>query len=341
MSKAQKLLVTGAAGFIAYHLIDELLKNGFDIVGVDNLDPFYNPLLKRKNISDLRNTAKLVGSDFQFFKKDILDLKKSFLPKEKFAAVIHLAAKAGVRPSIEDPMGYTQNNIAGTVQVLEFTKDRNIENLVFGSSSSVYGDTTIAPFREESSCHFPISPYAMSKRSGELLAHTYSHLFGIKTAVLRFFTVYGPRQRPDLAIHKFASAITRKVPIEFYGNGRTARDYTYVGDIIHGIESALRWISHQEKGRYEVFNLGGSQVTSLSKLVSLIETSLGRKAILDRLSVQPGDVQLTCADLTKARQVLGYSPRVGIENGISDFIEWFKEQHPKEYPVSKTLFKAA
>lgn len=327
MSKP-KVLVTGAAGFIAYHLIDELLKNGLEVVGIDNFDPFYSVDLKKKNIQDLQKTAKMIGTPFIFHKYDIQDLSASWNRKLEFSHVVHLAAKAGVRPSIAKPMDYAQTNVSGTLQVYEFCKVRGIKNVVFGSSSSVYGDQTIAPFREESPCHFPISPYAMTKRAGELLAHTYSHLTGIKTAALRFFTAYGPRQRPDLAIHKFTAAIAQGKAIPVFGDGNTARDYTHVSDIVHGIESAMKWLESRPPQTYEIFNLGGSQLTTLSELVELIESGLNKRAILDRQPTQPGDVQQTYADLTKARQILGYSPRVNIDIGIEDFLAWYLETHP-------------
>lgn len=323
----RKVMVTGAAGFIAFHLIDELLKNGVEVVGVDNFDPFYNVALKKKNILDLQKTAKMIGTPFHFHKLDIQDLNGKWNPKYEFSHLVHLAAKAGVRPSIEKPQDYAHTNVSGSLQVYEFCKSREIENVIFGSSSSVYGDQTIAPFREESPCHFPISPYAMTKRAGELLAHTYSHLTGMKTAVLRFFTAYGPRQRPDLAIHKFTAAIAQGKAIPVYGNGTTARDYTHVSDIVHGIEAAMKWLENKPAQTYEVFNLGGSQLTTLSDLVQMIEEGLNKRAILDHQAEQPGDVQQTFADLTKARQLLGYHPRVTIDIGIPDFVEWYLETH--------------
>jgi UDP-glucuronate 4-epimerase len=324
MSKS-KVLVTGAAGFIAFHLIDELLKNGVEVVGVDNFDPFYSPVVKKKNIRDLQETSKMTGTPFSFQKLDIQNLVPSWNRRMQFSHVVHLAAKEGVQPSIENPLDYAETNVTGTLQVYEFCKHREIENVIFGSSSSVYGDQTIAPFREESSCHFPISPYAMTKRAGELMAHTYGHLTGIKTAVLRFFTTYGPRQRPDLAIHKFTAAIASGKPIPVFGNGDTARDYTHVSDIIHGIEATMNWLEKKPAKTYEIFNLGGSQLTTVSELVELIEAGLNKRAILKYQPEQPGDVQQTFADLTKARQTLGYFPRVTLDIGIADFLDWYME----------------
>jgi UDP-glucuronate 4-epimerase len=320
-----RTFVTGAAGFIAFHLIESLLKSHQDVVGIDNFDPFYPRAAKEKNISDLKMIAEKTGSSFEFHELDIRSFPfDSFEGKKPIESIIHLAAKAGVRPSLQDPEDYVSVNIQGTVRMLEFARSRGIRNFVFGSSSSVYGDDSEPPFREECLAVLPISPYAATKRAGELLCSTYSHLYGLKIAALRFFTVYGPRQRPDLAIHKFTKLISKSEPITLYGDGQTSRDYTFVSDIIQGVESALWWVRTQAKpGSVEIFNLGGSRTTSLLDLVRMIEKELGSSAHIKWDSMQAGDVKTTFADISKSSRILGYRSDFPIETGIRNFVQWY------------------
>lgn len=326
----RKILVTGAAGFIAYHLIEELLRVGYSVVGIDNFDLFYDRAIKDRNLADLNSYSKEAKGTFQFIETDLTELSTEFLKEVKFDAVIHLAAKAGVQPSLKIPEDYFRVNTSGTLRLLEFCRARGIKNILFGSSSSVYGNDTPGPFSEKASADRPISPYAASKRSAELYCHTYASLYGLKIAVLRFFTVYGPRQRPDLAIHKFTKLISSGQPVVLYGDGSTERDYTYVTDIVSGIVGALNWVESSPDasvGVFEIFNLGGSETTSLKKLVELIEQSMNTTARIQWSEMQPGDVNRTFADLTKSKQYLGYSPQTPIQKGIPRFVEWFLRNH--------------
>lgn len=322
----EKVLVTGAAGFIAFHLIESLLRSGTPVTGIDNFDAFYERELKEKNIEDLRRIAQETGTAFELREADIRDFSFKDLPEVR--SIIHLAAKAGVRPSIESPEEYTSVNVQGTTRVLEFARERKILEIVFGSSSSVYGNDTKPPFREESTAVLPISPYAATKRAGELLCATYCHLYGMKIAALRFFTVYGPRQRPDLAIHKFAKLIHRGESLTLFGDGSTSRDYTYVTDIVKGIRSSLEWVRKEaQSGQLEVFNLGGSKTTALIDLVRMLERELKAEPKIVWKEKQPGDVEITFADVSKSRKVLGYSPDFPIDMGIKKFVEWFRESN--------------
>lgn len=324
-SNTQSVLVTGAAGFIAHHLIEALLRSGHTVAGIDNFDSFYDRSLKEKNVSDLRKIATENHARFEFLEGDIRDFDFNVFPEIELDSIIHLAAKAGVRPSLVAPEEYVSVNIQGTTRLLEFARTRKISNFVFGSSSSVYGDDTTPPFREESLCVQPISPYAATKRAGELMCSTYAHLYGLKVAALRFFTVYGPRQRPDLAIHKFTRMIHRGEPLVLYGDGTTSRDYTFVTDIVQGLLGALEWTrSTAQRGEMEIFNLGGSRTTSLIDLVRMIEKELGKKAEIRWEALQPGDVERTFADVSKAQRVLGYSSDFPIQVGIGKFVEWFR-----------------
>lgn len=338
MSKPEKrkwVLVTGAAGFIAFHAIEALLKSGHHVLGIDNFDAFYDRAIKEANLRDLREFAGKTGASFEFREGDICDLEPGFRKELEISGILHLAAKAGVRPSLLNPEAYLRANVQGTLRLLEFARHRGIKRFVFGSSSSVYGDSTPVPFSEEASVDQPVSPYAATKRSCELFCRNYSHLYGISVASLRFFTVYGPRQRPDLAIHKFTRLIANGDTITLYGDGSTERDYTFVTDIIRGVIGAFDWIDHSAPGSFEIFNLGGSRTTSLKRLVELIEAELGIQARIEWAPMQPGDVIRTYASVGKARAQLGYSPQIPIETGIARFVEWFREANPALFSDSK------
>jgi UDP-glucuronate 4-epimerase len=309
------ILVTGGAGFIGSHLVDRLLHRGEEIVCVDHLNDFYDPAIKRSNIREhLRSPGyRLVEADI----RDTEAMSRTFAayPIEK---IVHLAARAGVRPSIDQPLLYEDVNIKGTLCLLELARQHRISQFVFASSSSVYGANTKTPFSEEDRIDRTVSPYAATKYAGELLCYTYSHLYGIPATCLRFFTVYGPRQRPEMAIHKFAQLIHDGRPIPFYGDGSTARDYTYIDDIIDGIVAAL-----DRPTPYEVFNLGESSTVTLKELVMTLEKVIGKPAIIQRLPSQPGDVEITYADITKARTLLGYNPSTAIADGLKSFNDWY------------------
>jgi UDP-glucuronate 4-epimerase len=320
----RNILVTGGAGFIGSHLVDKLLAEGnWDVTVVDDLNDFYSPAVKRSNIA-----GHLLDDNYKFVECDIRDADdlKTVFDEGDFQAVVHLAARAGVRPSLKEPLLYVETNINGTANLLELAKNFGVRQFVFGSSSSVYGVNSKVPFAEDDPIVHPISPYAATKASGELLCHTYSHLYDIRTVCLRFFTVYGARQRPDLAIHKFTKLIMQGKPIQVFGDGSTRRDYTYIEDIIQGVRSAIDY----EAAKHEIFNLGESETTELRRLIELIETSLGLKAIIDRQPMQPGDVPITYADISKAKDLLGYDPQIKIENGIPKFVEWYISSFSKE-----------
>lgn len=320
------ILVTGGAGFIGSHLSEALLKKGNKVIIIDNFNSYYNPAIKRKNIEEIKQTCltnNIKDEVLEVFEGDIRDeefLKKIFL--EKIDVVVHLAAMAGVRPSIEKPYLYYDVNITGTLNLLEKCKENNINKFIFASSSSVYGNNKKVPFSEEDPVDEPISPYASTKKSGELLCHTYHHLYNIDIACLRFFTVYGPRQRPDLAIHKFTNLINKNKSIPFYGDGSTSRDYTYIEDIVDGILGSIEYINKNENV-FEIFNIGGDKTVTLLEMVKTIEMALGKKAILNKMPMQPGDVNRTCADITRSRDLIKYSPKISFENGIEKFVEWF------------------
>ena len=314
------ILVTGGAGFIGSHLVESLLAEGNrQVVVVDNFNDFYPAEIKRANISAFLNNPR-----FRLYETDICDsenLGKVFAENE-FDAIVHIAAWAGVRPSLLNPKLYTQVNVGGTLNLLEAAKDFGVKQFVFGSSSSVYGISCKIPFSEDDKISRPISPYAATKAAGELLCHTFSHLYDIRTVCLRFFTVYGARQRPDLAIHKFSRLIWEEKPIPVFGDGTSRRDYTYIDDIIQGVRAAIDY----DKSDYEIFNLGESQTIELSRLIELLEENLGKKAIIERKPMQPGDVPITFADISKARELLNYNPQTKIEDGIPKFTEWFLGQ---------------
>ncbi|MEO8097242.1 MAG: NAD-dependent epimerase/dehydratase family protein [Acidobacteriota bacterium] len=315
--RTKHALVTGAAGFIGSHLVDRLLRDGWTVTGLDNFDPFYSRAAKENNIVGHRNTR-----GYRFIEADIRDSDSlESLAPEKYDAVVHLAAKAGVRPSIMDPIAYQEVNVRGTQNLLELARKWEIPHFVFGSSSSVYGVNPRVPWSEEDAVLLPISPYASTKISGELLGHVYSHLFGIRFCALRFFTVYGPRQRPDLAIHKFARLIVAGQPIPFFGDGSSGRDYTFVGDIVGGICAALDYRALP----YSVFNLGNNRVITLTEMVTTLEDVLGKKAIRDFQPPQSGDVPQTWADISKAARVLGYSPSTSFHSGVTEFAAWLRQ----------------
>jgi UDP-glucuronate 4-epimerase len=314
----KRFLVTGGAGFIGSHLVDHLLKTDAEqITVVDDFNNFYEPEIKRTNTRE-----HLQDPRYTLIEKDIRDRAalETIFNQHDFDCIVHLAARAGVRPSLSEPQLYTETNINGTVNLLELARQHNIKQFVFGSSSSVYGINAKVPFSEDDPIRQPISPYAATKAAGELLCHTYSHLYGLRCVCLRFFTVYGPRQRPDLAIHKFAKLISQNKPIPVFGDGTTRRDYTYVDDIINGVVAAI----HYDKSDYEVLNLGESRTVELRELISLLEKELDARAIIERQPPQPGDVPQTFADITKARALLGYNPQTQIEAGLRRFIEWFR-----------------
>jgi len=315
-NKAKNYLVTGGAGFIGSHFVDMLLSEGNNVITIDNFDNFYSRDVKLKNIA-----TALTFDTFQLVEGDIRDRKilDDLFSNNYFDVVVHLAAKAGVRPSIEDPEGYYDVNINGTLNILEAMKAYDIKKMIFASSSSVYGNNEKVPFSESDVVDFPISPYAATKKSGELLCHTYHHLYDFKINCLRFFTVYGPRQRPDLAINKFTKKIMNGETIEMFGDGTTKRDYTYIDDIIQGIKLAI-----DNLNGFEVFNLGESRTIMLKDLINLIENEIGEEAIIEKLPLQPGDVEQTYADISKARELLKYDPQYEIEEGIKNFIEWMK-----------------
>jgi len=324
----RNILVTGGAGFIGSHLVDRLLAEGvWQIAVVDNFNGFYSPLVKRANIEKHSDSP-----DFSLYEVDICraeSLRRVFA-ENKFDAIVHLAAWAGVRPSLENPAIYVQTNVDGTLNLLELAREFGVRQFVFGSSSSVYGNNSKIPFSEDDKISRPISPYAATKAAGELLCHTYSHLYDIRAVCLRFFTVYGARQRPDLAIHKFSRLISENLPVPMFGDGTTRRDYTFIDDIISGVRAAIDY----DKSNYEIFNLGESQTIELKHLIELLEINLGKKAVVERREMQPGDVPITFADISKAKELLDYNPQTKIEDGIPKFIRWFRENRQSEFVES-------
>lgn len=317
----KNILVTGGAGFIGSHLVDRLLgEGGWQVTVVDDFNDFYSPHIKHANIA-----GHITSANYKIVDADIRDAATmaALFAEYKFDVIVHLAARAGVRPSLSEPKLYAETNINGTLNLLELAKEHRIKQFVFGSSSSVYGINAKVPFSEDDRIHQPISPYAATKAAGEHICHTYSHLYGIRIVALRFFTVYGARQRPDLAIHKFSRLITEGRPIQVFGDGTTRRDYTYVDDIIQGVRAAIDY----DRSMFEVFNLGESQTIELGELISLLEQNLDIKAVIDRQPLQPGDVPITFADITKSRELLGYNPTTKIADGIPKFVEWFRNSN--------------
>ncbi len=338
-------LVTGGAGFIGSHLVEKLLKTGNRVINIDNFNEFYNYNIKVKNILD--STGKIQKKDEGEIKvEELQDLKKlvdsenytleivditnmeileEVFQRNKIDVVIHLAAMAGVRPSIEKPLLYEKVNVRGTMNILELMNKYNIKKFVCASSSSVYGNNEKVPFSEKDNVDRAISPYAATKKSCEIIGHGYHHLYNIDTIMLRFFTVYGPRQRPDLAIHKFTKAINEEKEIPFYGDGTTQRDYTYIDDIIDGVLKSIVYLEENEN-IYEIINLGESETISLRKMVETLEKEIGKKAILKQLSMQPGDVNRTFADISKAKELIGYDPKTKFEEGIKKFVNWYRNK---------------
>jgi UDP-glucuronate 4-epimerase len=313
-----KILVTGCAGFIGSHLCELLLSKKFKVIGIDNFDNFYPREIKEKNISSFKNHP-----NFAFYEADLTKDITAAIKEDAIDAVIHLAAKAGVRPSIEDPNGYIESNITGTQNVHNFMQAKGIKKLIFASSSSVYGNNKTIPFSESDNVDNPISPYAFSKKAGELLNYTYHHLYKIDIINLRFFTVYGPRQRPDLAIHKFVKKISNNESITVFGDGETARDYTYITDTIGGIYNAMEYCL-ANKNLYLTLNLGNNKPVKLIDLVNIIYSCMGKEPNLKFEEMQPGDVEITYANIDKAAAIINYTTSTEISDGIKKFVNWFK-----------------
>ncbi|WP_118840560.1 NAD-dependent epimerase/dehydratase family protein [Salinibacter ruber] len=318
------VLVTGGAGFIGGHLCRRLLMEGHLVAAVDNFDPYYGRELKEEGIDDLTGRPH-----FHFYEQDINNTAflRGVLEGRSLDAIVHLAAKAGVRASIDNPVGCAHANITGTQSMLEFARKMEVDTFILGSSSSVYGNNERVPFSEEDAVHHPISPYAASKRSGELLAHTYHHLYDMAVYCLRFFTVYGPRQRPDLAIHTFARQLLAGRPITMYGDGTSSRDYTYIEDILDGVVAALHRADAQTEPEYEIINLGGSETTELLGLIHGLGDALGIDPAIEQEPMPPGDVKRTYADISKARALLGYTPDTPIEDGLKQFADWVQQYY--------------
>src|SRR6266487_1071099 len=316
-----KILVTGGAGFIGSHLVEKLLADGHDVAILDDFNDFYDPKMKRDNISAVEKKIDIVNRDLRDG-----DKVAGLFGKEKFDVVAHLAARAGVRPSIQQPQLYYDTNVAGTLHLLEAASARGAERFIFASSSSVYGAAKKVPFSEEEHLMQTLSPYAATKIAGEFLCSTYSHLYKMRIVALRYFTVYGARQRPDLAIHQFTRKIHAGEPIDQFGDGTTRRDYTYIDDIIQGTMAALKY----DGTMFDVFNLGESDTIRLKDLIAAIEKALGKKAKINRLPEQPGDMPLTCADISKARKLLGYNPKTKFQDGLPRFVDWFLKSRGAE-----------
>ena len=312
------ILITGGAGFIGSTLADRLIKNN-KIIVIDNFNDYYDVSIKEKNVS-----VSLNNPNYKLYRGDIcdVDLIKKIFDENKIDCVVHIAARAGVRPSLENPLEYIRTNIYGTTNILEQMRLHDVKKLVFASSSSVYGNCLAEKFSEDLKVTEPISPYAATKSACEQMIYTYSKLYEIQSVCLRFFTVYGPKQRPDLAIRKFTELIEQDKPIPVYGDGTTMRDYTFIEDIIDGICSAIKY----DKTPYEIINLGGGSPVTLNEMISTIEKILGKKAIINRLPMQKGDVNKTVSDISKARNLLGYNPKTSFEEGIKKFVEWRKHQ---------------
>jgi UDP-glucuronate 4-epimerase len=322
----KRIVLTGGAGFIGSHVAEALLRNHASLSIVDNLDEFYSPAWKKANLESIRKTGP-----FDFFNQDIcaMDGLRESVARVRPDAIVHLAARAGVRPSIEQPRLYEHVNVAGTVNLLELCREFRVSRLIFGSSSSVYGESSAAPFSEGESGLRPISPYAATKLAGELFCYTYAHLYKLPVMALRFFTVYGPRQRPDLAIHKFVARIEAGKPIPIFGDGETGRDYTYVDDIVAGVLGALDYDFSSTAGApFEICNLGNSHPVKLSELVRMLEHATGKKAVIQREDPQQGDVSLTWADVSKAGKLLKYRPQTTLEEGLKKFVAWYRAADP-------------
>ncbi len=309
------LLITGGAGFIGSTLADTLLKENCKVICVDNFCDYYSPGLKRKNIANA-----LLNSNYKLYEADIENLEEleKIFSENKIDIIVHLAARAGVRPSIEKPVEYMQTNVMGTVNILELMKKYGVKKMCMASSSSVYGNCKAEKFSEDLNVRRPISPYAASKSACEQICYTYHHLYDLNIVMLRYFTVFGPRQRPDLAINKFVNLIRNNQPINMYGDGTSIRDYTYIDDIVSGTISAMKY----DKTGYEIFNLGGGNPVSLVDMISTIETILGKKAIINKMPMQPGDVDRTVCDISKSMKLLNYKPETSFYDGVKNFINW-------------------
>ena len=314
------ILITGGAGFIGSHLCERLLEEGHSVICLDNFDSYYDPNLKIRNVEEI---SRKYPGPFTMVTGDIRnrDHLAELFKRNRIDAVFHLAARAGVRPSIADPLLYEDVNLRGTTTLLEVCKEFGMKDFIFASSSSVYGENQRVPFSETDLDIQPISPYGATKRAGELLCYSYHHLYGINIACLRIFTAYGPRQRPEMAIHKFTSLMDQEKEIPMYGDGSSKRDYTYIDDLIDGMMAVLQ----RHKG-FEIYNLGESRTTSLKELIRMIEGCLGKKAKIKAVEPQPGDVSITYADITKAKRLLNYQPKIEMEEGIKKFVEWYKEK---------------
>ena len=312
------MLVTGAAGFIGSHVTDKLLSQGRTVVGLDSFDNFYSSDMKERNLASARDHG-----GFTFVRGDIRDTGALKCLPEGIGTIVHLAARAGVRPSIEDPEVYADVNVLGTSRLLQWAKSRKIGTFIFASSSSVYGNNEKVPFAESDRVDHPISPYAATKKSGELLCHAASHLDGLTVACLRFFTVYGPRQRPDLAIHRFTRILNDGGVIPMFGDGSSSRDYTYIDDVLTGVLGALGW-AKRHAGEYEIFNLGNCRSVSLSEMIRTISEEVGVEPRIEQLPMQPGDVIRTYADITRAKSILGYEPTMEFRVGVRRFLDWFE-----------------
>jgi UDP-glucuronate 4-epimerase len=326
-STSNHVLLTGGAGFIGSHVSEALLRRGLQLSLVDSLDDFYSPAAKRANLEEVRKAG-----DFCFCELDVCDFDalRQAVSKLRPDTIIHLAARAGVRPSIEQPQLYERVNVGGTVNLLELARQLGVKRFIFGSSSSVYGITNRVPFAEDDPCSRPISPYAATKLAGELLCHTYAHLYGLSTVCLRFFTVYGPRQRPDLAIRKFTTLMESGKAIPVFGDGSMGRDYTFVDDIVAGVLAALDYQFPRGGTPFDIFNLGNSHPVSLNELIETLERVTGRVAIRDGKALQPGDVPITWASTDKAARMLGYRPATSLVEGLKRFVDWFREQKPAD-----------
>ena len=311
------VLVTGSAGFIGSHLCETLLARGDRVVGLDNFNDYYAPAVKRQNLARALESAAFTQHEFDILEETRL---RELFEEVRPTVVVHLAARAGVRPSVEDPNLYHRVNVIGSQHILDACRDSGVGHLVWASSSSVYGNSTAVPFREDAPAQ-PVSPYGATKRMNELQGYVYHHLYGLPITLLRFFTAYGPRQRPDMAIHKFARLMLDGKPIPMFGDGSMQRDFTYIDDIIDGVVRAV-----DRPFPYEIFNLGESQTTCLRDLIALIAAALGREAQVRELPEQPGDVRMTCADIRHAQELLGYAPRVSMEEGVARFVAWLREQ---------------
>ena len=315
------ILVTGCAGFIGSHLSEKLIEQGNKVIGIDNFDPFYDKNIKLRNLENFKKSDR-----FTFLELDLADydeLKKG-LKNQQIDLIVHLAGKAGVRPSIENPQGYIRSNITATQNILDLMKEQTISKMAFASSSSVYGNTKETPFREEQDVNNPISPYAFTKKACELINYTYHHLYGLDIINLRFFTVFGPRQRPDLAIHKFTKLILNGEPIPMFGDGSTARDYTYYEDTVAGIIAATNYL-FSNKNIYETINLGNNQPVKLRDMISTICEVCGTTPNIKQLPMQAGDVDITYANIDKAKNILGYNPQYSFRKGIENFVKWYRE----------------